>query len=114
MQVIADTCVWSLALRRRNSEDDSVVATLKELIGESRIQMLGVIRQELLSGISSASQFEKLKTDLAAFPDLSISTEDHEQAASYFNACRARGIQFTCRFSDLCSRESSSISYFYN
>lgn len=92
MKVIADTCVWSLALRRHNSSS-ATTKTLGKLISESRIQMLGPIRQELLSGITVKSQFTKLQTYLAAFPDLAIISTDYEQAAEYFNTCRNRGIQ---------------------
>jgi predicted nucleic acid-binding protein len=62
-------------------------------VEESRVQMLGPIRQELLSGIASHAQFKKLKTHLLAFPDLLITTEDYELAAEYFNICRAKEIQ---------------------
>lgn len=94
MKVIVDTCVWSLALRRNNnSNNDPHLCELRTLIEESRVQMLGVIRQELLSGIVSTSQFKKLQTQLLAFPDMTILTEDHERAAEFFNLCRAKGIQ---------------------
>lgn len=92
MNIIADTCIWSLALRRNNAPP-LVINTLKKLITEFRIQMIGPIRQELLSGIPSPDQFVKLKTYLAAFPDLAIHSNDYEQAAEYFNACRSCGIQ---------------------
>ncbi len=55
--------------------------------------MIGPIRQELLSGIKERKQFEQLKNYLSAFPDLSITTEDYEKAASFYNICRAAGIQ---------------------
>lgn len=93
MKVIVDTCIWSLALRRNNVTNSTHIAELQKLIEDSRIQMLGPIRQELLSGISSPSQFKKLKNQLAAFPDIMITTENYELAAEYFNLCRARGIQ---------------------
>jgi predicted nucleic acid-binding protein len=55
--------------------------------------MLGVIRQEILSGIRSESQFNNLKRHLESFPDLPILTEDYVEAARYFNLCRSKGIQ---------------------
>ncbi len=94
MKVIVDTSVWSLALRRRN---DTVVSPpvkeLKNLILDHRVQMIGPIRQEILSGIRDEAQFERLKNHLESFPDLPIITEDYVTAASYFNKCRAKGIQ---------------------
>ena len=53
----------------------------------------GPIRQELLSGISSPSQFKQVRERLEAFPDIPIKTIDYERAALCFNQCRAHGIQ---------------------
>jgi len=55
--------------------------------------MLGPIRQELLSGIRAAEQFDTLRGHLRAFPDVLLDAEDYEEAASFFNKCRAKGIQ---------------------
>ena len=63
------------------------------LIDQFRVEMMGIIRQELLSGIKSKSQFNRLKSYLRAFPDLEMNTEIHELAAQYFNLCRKKGIQ---------------------
>jgi len=55
--------------------------------------MIGPIRQEILSGIRSKSQFKKLREHLESFPDLPILTEDYVTAAQFFNHCRSKGIQ---------------------
>jgi len=55
--------------------------------------LLGLIRQEILSGISSELRFNKLKLALQDFIDLEMRTEIHEKAAEYFNICRRNGIQ---------------------
>ena len=93
MNVLVDTPVWSLALRRRHPPADSRARELAELIGEGRAVMIGPVRQELLSGIKSRSQFELLREHLTAFPDITIGAPDYEEAARFFNLCRARGIQ---------------------
>jgi len=94
MKVIVDTSVWSLALRKKEiKKDDPNVRELIELIKEGRVQMIGPIRQELLSGIKSGSQFKKLRTNLSYFRDLTIRTRDYEEAAQLFNLCRTKGIQ---------------------
>lgn len=93
MSVLVDTSVWSLALRRHQSVDDPVVIELRRLIKADQVQMIGPIRQELLSGIREKAQFEKLQENLRAFPDLTITTTDFEIAAEYFNICRSHGIQ---------------------
>ena len=93
MKIIIDTCVWSLALRRNAPKSSSFVKELKELIKEVRVQLIGPIRQELLSGIKSKKQFNTLKRHLEAFDDLQLEREDYELAAEYFNAARTNGIQ---------------------
>lgn len=94
MKVIVDTCVWSLALRRKREEQNNAyLVELQELIKEFRVQLIGPIRQEILSGIASENQYTKLKTYLSAFPDLEIKTEMYEEAARFFNLNRAKGIQ---------------------
>ena len=93
MKVIVDTCIWSLALRRNAPKSSQIVDELKELISEVRVQLIGPIRQELLSGIKSKQQFRNLRKHLSAFPDLQLESEDFELAAEYYNLARAKGIQ---------------------
>jgi predicted nucleic acid-binding protein len=88
-----DTSVWSLALRRGDQSPLECVKELRGLIQDHRVQMIGPIRQEILSGIRSESQFRNLRKHLDSFPDLSIHTEDYVVAARYFNLCRSKGIQ---------------------
>ncbi|MFH0879225.1 MAG: PIN domain-containing protein [Lentisphaerota bacterium] len=93
MKVLVDTSVWSLALRRGPQVHHKWVEELRSLIADHRVEMMGPIRQELLSGIRSASQFKTLQSHLAAFPDISMSTEDYETAAQFYNLCRSKGVQ---------------------
>ncbi|NQU64555.1 MAG: PIN domain-containing protein [SAR324 cluster bacterium] len=94
MIVLVDTCIWSLAFRRRTIDDnDPDVNELKELINEVRIGIIGPIRQEILSGISSPEQYKKLKNHLRAFPDMEIRSTEYERAAEIFNRARKNGIQ---------------------
>lgn len=93
MNVLVDTSVWSLALRRGASRATAETAELVELIREGRVLMLGAIRQELLSGIRAADQFARLRDHLRAFRDLPLDEADYEDAAACFNRCRARGVQ---------------------
>jgi predicted nucleic acid-binding protein len=93
MNIIIDTSVWSLALRRRRSSRSAETMELAELVREGRAAMLGAVRQELLSGVRGEQQFETLRGHLRAFPDIPLEAEDYEEAASFFNKCRARGIQ---------------------
>lgn len=93
MNVVVDTSVWSLALRRATGQSTARSLELARLIGAGRVVMLGVIRQELLTGIRSQEQFARVRDHLRAFPDSEVSTADHEEAAAMSNACREAGIQ---------------------
>jgi hypothetical protein len=93
MKVIVDTSVWSLALRRGRPDASGPVRELQNLIQDHRVEMMGPIRQEILSGIRSEPQFKKLQNHLKSFPDLPILTEDYVTAAQFFNLCRSKGIQ---------------------
>lgn len=92
MKVLVDTCVWSQALRKHPG--DALVQThLRTLIVAGRAEIIGPIRQELLSGISRPEVFAQLLLRLTAFPDLPLTTAHFELAAELANACRRSGIQ---------------------
>jgi predicted nucleic acid-binding protein len=94
MKVVVDTSVWSLALRRnRILEESPPILRLRELIADDRVALLGVIRQELLSGIREVEQIVRLREYLQAFPNLELAIEDYELAAEFYNTCRRNGIQ---------------------
>lgn len=96
MNILVDTSVWSLALRRKkeslSANEKSLVAELSELIREGRARVIGLVRQELLSGIKTTEQYEQLRIHLRAFPDEVIDTLDYEEAAKAGNHCRAKGV----------------------
>jgi predicted nucleic acid-binding protein len=99
VNILVDTSVWSLALRRRasdlNREETAIVGELTHVIREGRARIIGLIRQELLSGIKNSSQYEKLRNILRAFSDESLETANYEAAAEAGNKCRAKGIATT-------------------
>ena len=91
MKVLVDTSVWSLALRRKTQYE--AARKLADLILSSLVVMIGPVRQELLSGISSEDNFLQLKQKLQAFDDLTITMRDYETAAQFYNICRKHGVQ---------------------
>jgi len=93
MKVIVDTDIWSEAFRKKKGKESDCISELKELINESRVQMIGPIRQEILSGLKSDAVYDSLKKNLRSFPDLDTGYEDYELAAKFFNICRSKGIQ---------------------
>lgn len=94
MKVLVDTVIWSLALRRKSHPaNEPANSELASLVQDGRVAMIGPIRQELLSGIKEQAQYERLRDHLRAFTDVEPTTADYEEAASFFNRCRERGIQ---------------------
>ena len=96
MLVLVDTPVWSLALRRKQADlsarEGKLTHALAELIRDGRAQLVGVVRQELLSGIREEDRFRKLRDYLRAFDDPRLELADYEEAAQMHNRCRSRGI----------------------
>ena len=107
MNVLVDTSAWSLALRRASGNlsvtERAVVAELAALIEEGGAKIIGLIRQELLSGIKSSEQFAKLREILAAFPDEPAASEDYERAALFSNRCRSEGVAVSVSDLLICS-----------
>ena len=96
MLVLVDTSIWSLALRRTtgnlNPREQGLVAALRELIRDGRAQLVGPVRQELLSGIRQENTFTRLRDQLRVFDEPSLDPADYEEAAHIHNRCRARGV----------------------
>lgn len=94
--VLVDTCVWSLALRRTstdlNPREGKTVRKFEELVVEGRVRLLGVVRQELLSGICHQAQLDRIAVALRSFEDVQLGVEDYEEAATADNRCRSAGM----------------------
>jgi predicted nucleic acid-binding protein len=96
MNVLVDTPIWSLLLRRApevlSATQTVLRAELTELVKEGRVVLIGPIRQEVLSGIADRRQFDRLKDLLRAFGDDQLGEADYEEAARCHNDCRAAGV----------------------
>ena len=96
MMVLVDTSIWSLALRRKHtdlsSQERQHVNALRDLIREGRAQIVGPIRQELLSGIREAERYRRILDELRDYPEPALDVSDYEEAAHMSNQCRTRGI----------------------
>jgi predicted nucleic acid-binding protein len=98
MKAIVDSCVWSLALRRRNTAQFSDVEQhaldqLRDLIRLRSAALIGAIRQEVLSGIRDDAQFLKTRDLLEPFRDQELIPADYVEAARLFNLCRKKGME---------------------
>ncbi|MCF6236505.1 MAG: PIN domain-containing protein [Gammaproteobacteria bacterium] len=69
------------------------VKELEGLISDQRVVIIGSIRQEVLSGYSDKSRFEKLNDKLRYFENTQITDDDYVQAAIFSNTCRSKGVQ---------------------
>ncbi len=63
--MLVDSCIWSYALRSKHQDFSAYVEQLNDLISAQRVLIIGVIKQELLSGYSSRPFFKK--TSVFAF-----------------------------------------------
>jgi predicted nucleic acid-binding protein len=93
VNVLVDADVWSAALQRHRGPESAEVRVLRELILEERVEIIGPVRQEILSGIREGERYERFRQTLRSFPDRPVELERFEEAAAYFNICRQRGIQ---------------------
>ena len=96
MSVLVDTPVWSLGLRRQRRQLSPLQRRTHrawhELVRIGEAELIGPIRQEILSGIREADLFERIRGQLAPFDERVLEPSDYEQAARHYNRCRSRGI----------------------
>lgn len=92
MKVIVDTDVWSEAFRKEGAKGEYVLE-LRKLVEDSRVQLIGPIRQEILCGIRGEKQFEQIEERISAFPDKAVDSEVYVLAAKFYNLCRSKGVQ---------------------
>jgi hypothetical protein len=98
VKLLVDTSVWSLALRRKNTaslspDEQKLKAKLVQAIQDGQVAMLGLLRQELLSGIKEKAQFDKVRAALDPYLYEPILTADYEYAARVFNECKSQGLE---------------------
>jgi predicted nucleic acid-binding protein len=95
VNVLVDTPIWSIALRRHRRQlgpkDTPLLNELRQLVTEERVRIIGPIRQELLSGLKEEPQFERIRSDLRVVEDEPLATGDFELAARLYNKCRSGG-----------------------
>lgn len=94
MNILVDTSVWSLSLRRKKRDQSAEADQLQELILAGQpIYLIGVILQEILQGLRHREQFEKLKCYLDAFLLIVLNRNNYIVAAELYSTCRRKGIQ---------------------
>ncbi|MGH6870327.1 MAG: type II toxin-antitoxin system VapC family toxin [Rhizomicrobium sp.] len=93
MNILVDTSVWSLALRRE-APGGPFVSELTRAIGAGDgLFVVGLVVQEVLQGVSGPRQREQILARLTSFPFLTPGWDDHVGAADLFTRCRRAGVQ---------------------
>jgi predicted nucleic acid-binding protein len=93
VKVLVDTDVWSEVLRKKDQQPSEQRLLLEKLLRRSRVQIIGAIRQEVLSGLREIGRFVQFREVLRAFPDREIESGTYERAAAFYNLLRSKGIQ---------------------
>lgn len=95
MNIIVDTSVWSLVLRRqRVDEQHGHVLTFRQCVEANwGLFLLGPILQELLDGMPSSQQFARLLKAMEPFELAPVGRQTYVLAAQMRNDCRKKGIQ---------------------
>lgn len=94
MNLLVDTSVWSLALRRDRPKVTPEITRLRVALEQGDdVYSTGIILQELLQGFSGAKNRELIISHFAALPLIVPDKRDHLDAAELHSACRKRGIQ---------------------
>ena len=93
MNLLVDTSVWSLALRRDQPADLPEVRALGRALGSGEVFSTGLILQELLQGFNRPQAGETIVSHFRAIPLLVPDRSDYESAADLHNLCRRKGVQ---------------------
>ena len=92
-RLIIDTSVLSEALRRKKNSINSSETVVRKIIeNDQEIVILGIILQEILTGISNEKIFTEIKDILDDFVYLDITKNDYIYASELSNKCRSKGI----------------------
>jgi len=94
VNLVVDTSVWSLVLRRpRVDEDDPHVRAFRWHLesGDGHF-LIGNILQELLDGLRSTKQFDRLLALLDPYPLLEPDRRTYVAAARLRAVCRSKGV----------------------
>jgi predicted nucleic acid-binding protein len=94
MMLLADTSVWSLALRRDAPPASPEIQALKGALNDgAQVVTTGLVLQELLQGFSGPKEHKAIVERFSALPLVAPDRQDHVDAAALRNGCRRAGIQ---------------------
>lgn len=89
--MLVDTGVWSSALRRGDKLLNPEREKLRR-VGSARVaEIIGPVRQEILSAVRDQAQFVPLETHLAAFPDVPLLDAGLRDGPAFFQPLPIQG-----------------------
>ncbi len=90
--VLVDTSAWILALKK----PAHLIARQKidALLVENRVAIVPMIRLELLGGVKSQGEFQRLKSRLEALHQIPLAKREWEEAAKLAFELRRKGLLF--------------------
>jgi predicted nucleic acid-binding protein len=113
MNILVDTSVWSLALRRDSATACREVSRLKmALQGGEGVFTTGLILQELLQGFNGPKARRRIIELFAALPLIIPEKRDHVDAADLRVKLRQKGVQagtIDVLIAQLCLRHGLSL-----
>ena len=113
MNLLVDTSVWSLALRRSPSSRAPEVGLLETCLERGDLVVTtGLILQELLQGFRGPVDKERIIKNFSLLPVITPEVEDHVEAAELRNRCRRKGVQvgtIDALIAHLCIRHELSL-----
>lgn len=93
MNLLVDTSVWSLALRRDPPPLPELGALRRALAGSDLVVTTGIIVQELLQGLVSEGSRSQIRDRMSRMGHVTAGIDDHADAADAFIECRRHGVQ---------------------
>jgi predicted nucleic acid-binding protein len=93
MNLLVDTSVWSLWLRREPPDVPELHELRRCLGGSDLVMTTGIVAQELAQGVVSEITRAEIRGRMSRLSHISADLDDHLDAAEAFVACRRRGVQ---------------------
>lgn len=94
MNLLVDTSIWSLALRRDIPPKIPALAFLRRALeGEAAVFTTGIVLQELLQGVPGPKGRDAIVSRFGTLPSIVPDRQDHVDAAELHTACRRKGLQ---------------------
>ena len=112
MNILVDTSVWSLGLRRAHRDLNPVERAIffewHDILKRGDACLIGPILQEVLSGISNPKLVQDLALQLMTVTQIRTTQSTWMLAAEFYNLCRAAGIVPEAIDMSICAAASES------